>query len=165
VGYIGSLKPAWATQQDPFSKEFIKKKKTFIRLTVPTATNQYFLLPALLVFFFLVGHLNIGLHAYKAGTLLLEPHFQSILLWLFWRWGLVNYLPRLASNLDPPDLNLPSRWDYRRESPGPSYLPCPIPFLVKQSMLFILFIFAEIFYDSINKNMKKGELVLVIKGR
>jgi hypothetical protein len=25
------------------------------------------------------------------------------LLWLFWRWGLVNYLPGLNSNLDPPN--------------------------------------------------------------
>jgi hypothetical protein len=24
---------------------------------------------------------------------LLEPHLQSILFWLFWRWGLANYLP------------------------------------------------------------------------
>jgi hypothetical protein len=24
------------------------------------------------------------------------------LLWLFWSWVLVNYLPRLASNLSPP---------------------------------------------------------------
>jgi hypothetical protein len=30
---------------------------------------------------------NSGLQAFEAGTLLLEPHFQSILLWLFWRWG------------------------------------------------------------------------------
>jgi hypothetical protein len=29
------------------------------------------------------------------------------LLWLFWRWGFVNYLPRLASNCYPPDLSLP----------------------------------------------------------
>jgi hypothetical protein len=29
------------------------------------------------------------------------------LLWLFWRWGLGNYLPRLASNYDPPHLSLP----------------------------------------------------------
>jgi hypothetical protein len=31
--------------------------------------------------------LNWGLCACKAGTLLLEPQLQSILLWLFWRWG------------------------------------------------------------------------------
>jgi hypothetical protein len=30
------------------------------------------------------------------------------LFWLFWRWGLVNYLPGLASNLDLPSLRLPS---------------------------------------------------------
>jgi hypothetical protein len=31
--------------------------------------------------------LNSGLHIHKASVLLLEPHLQSILLWLFWRWG------------------------------------------------------------------------------
>jgi hypothetical protein len=43
-----------------------------------------------LFFFFFGGTwgLNSGLHAYKAGTckagtLLLEPHLQSILVWLF----------------------------------------------------------------------------------
>jgi hypothetical protein len=36
----------------------------------------------------------------------LEPRLQSILLWLFWRWGLRNYL--LAWGLDPHDLSLPS---------------------------------------------------------
>jgi hypothetical protein len=55
--------------------------------------------------------LNSELCAHKAGTLPLEPLFQSILLWLFWRWGLANYLPRLAlnyysSNLLPKSLVL-----------------------------------------------------------
>jgi hypothetical protein len=36
----------------------------------------------------------------------LEPHFQSILLWFFWRWGLKNYLPGLISNHDPPNFTL-----------------------------------------------------------
>jgi hypothetical protein len=27
----------------------------------------------------------------------------------------MNYLPRLASNCDPPDLSLPSSQDYRRD--------------------------------------------------
>jgi hypothetical protein len=40
--------------------------------------------------------LTSGLYTCKAGNLLLEPHLQSILRWLFWRWGLLNYLPRLA---------------------------------------------------------------------
>jgi hypothetical protein len=35
------------------------------------------------------------LHACKAGSLLLEPHLHSILLWLFWRWGLA------WANLEP----------------------------------------------------------------
>jgi hypothetical protein len=46
-------------------------------------------LPALLepdnLFFWWDWGLNSGLHACKGGTLLLEPHLQSILLWLFWR--------------------------------------------------------------------------------
>jgi hypothetical protein len=29
------------------------------------------------------------------------------LLWLFWRWDLMIYLPGLALNLDPLDLRLP----------------------------------------------------------
>jgi hypothetical protein len=32
---------------------------------------------------------------------------RSILLRLFWRWGLGNNLPGLALNQDPPDLSLP----------------------------------------------------------
>jgi hypothetical protein len=31
------------------------------------------------------------------------------LLWLFWEWGLGNYLPRLASNCYPPDLSQVAR--------------------------------------------------------
>jgi hypothetical protein len=30
-------------------------------------------------------------------------------LWLFWRWDLMNYLPWLALNLDLPDLIVPSK--------------------------------------------------------
>jgi hypothetical protein len=48
---------------------------------------------------------NSGLHAWEAGTLLLESHLQSILLSVFWRWGLMIYLPRLAWNIDLPDLS------------------------------------------------------------
>jgi hypothetical protein len=48
------------------------------------------------------------------------------LLWLFCRWGLTNSLPGLASNLDPPDLSLPSSWDDIRDPPAPglSFLFC-----------------------------------------
>jgi hypothetical protein len=41
----------------------------------------------LLFLFWWDCHLNSGLHTCKVGTLLLEPNLQSILLWLFWRWG------------------------------------------------------------------------------
>jgi hypothetical protein len=72
---------------------------------------------------FLVGLvLNSGLHAYKAGALLLEPHLQSILLWLFWKWSVTHHLPRLASNHNPPDLSLSSSWDYRCDQLVPSYM-------------------------------------------
>jgi hypothetical protein len=43
---------------------------------------------------------------FYSGTL--EPHIQSTLLWLVWRFGLLNYLPELASNHSPPSLSLPS---------------------------------------------------------
>jgi hypothetical protein len=37
--------------------------------------------------------LNAEFCACKTGTLPFEPHLQSILLWLFWRRGLMNYFP------------------------------------------------------------------------
>jgi hypothetical protein len=66
--------------------------------------------------FFLVGRGSElrTLHC-KAGAPLFESHPWLILLWLFWNWGLVNYLLGLASNLHPPNLSLKSSWDYRHE--------------------------------------------------
>jgi hypothetical protein len=65
-------------------------------------------------FFFFVG-LGFALRVHtrkagncKAGTLTLEPHLYSILLWLLWRWGLMNYLLDLALNQDPPNVSLPN---------------------------------------------------------
>jgi hypothetical protein len=51
--------------------------------------------------------LNSWLHSCKAGALQLEPHLQSILLWLFWSFSLMNSLPWLALNHDPPNLSPP----------------------------------------------------------
>jgi hypothetical protein len=53
------------------------------------------------------GSLNQGLCICKAGALPLETQLQSIMLWLFRRWGLVNYLPRSglelwSSQFQPP---------------------------------------------------------------
>jgi hypothetical protein len=60
--------------------------------------------------------LNSRLCNCKAGAVLLEPCLQSFLLWLFWRWGLRNYLSKLASNLNPVDLSLSSSWNYTCKS-------------------------------------------------
>jgi hypothetical protein len=37
--------------------------------------------------------LNSGLHTCKAGVLLIEPHLQSIFIWLFWRWSSQTVCP------------------------------------------------------------------------
>jgi hypothetical protein len=50
--------------------------------------------------------LDSRLSTYNAGALPLEPHLQSILLWLIWRWDLMNYLYGLTSNQDPPSLQV-----------------------------------------------------------
>jgi hypothetical protein len=55
----------------------------------------------------------------QTDALSFHLHLQSILLWSFWRWGLMNYLPRLASSCDPPSLSLPSSWDYKEELLAP----------------------------------------------
>jgi hypothetical protein len=45
-------------------------------------------------------HSLLELHTYKASALPLELHLQSILRWLFFRWGLSNHWPRLTLNHD-----------------------------------------------------------------
>jgi hypothetical protein len=42
----------------------------------------------------------------QTGIPPLEPYLQLIFLWLFWRWGPVNYLSRLTSSYDPPHVSL-----------------------------------------------------------
>jgi hypothetical protein len=63
---------------------------------------------AFFFFFLVVQGLNSGLRACKADALLPETHHLSFLLWLFWRWDVVNYLPGLTSNCNPPYLSLSS---------------------------------------------------------
>jgi hypothetical protein len=67
------------------------------------------------LFIYLVG-LGFELKG-KAGALPLELHLQSILLWLFWRWGIWNCFPRLALNFDSPNFNLSTSWEYGPMSP------------------------------------------------
>jgi hypothetical protein len=42
----------------------------------------------------------------RQAFLSLEPLYQPFLCWVFLRQGLVNYLPVLVWNHDPPDLCL-----------------------------------------------------------
>jgi hypothetical protein len=49
------------------------------------------------------------------------------LLWLFWKWDLSGYLPRLTLTFNPLNLSLPSSQNYRPgawhpSSPGPPLL-------------------------------------------
>jgi hypothetical protein len=56
-----------------------------------TSPSSFLIFVPIRSFFFWSGErdwsLNPGLSTYEAGTQLLKPHLQCILLWLFWRWG------------------------------------------------------------------------------
>jgi hypothetical protein len=70
------------------------KNKVFLSDPFLNSTNS---LLSFLSFFFFVGlGANFGLQACKAGVLPREPHLQTILLYLLWRWSLISYLPGLA---------------------------------------------------------------------
>jgi hypothetical protein len=45
------------------------------------------------------------------------------LIWLVWRWGLMNYLPRMASNRNPPSLSLLNS----SRVPSITWVPFPWP--------------------------------------
>jgi hypothetical protein len=72
------------------------------------------------VFFFVVLGFELrGLHSQsRCSTAWATPpvHFA---VFTFGDGGLVNYLARLVSNHDPPDLSLPCSYSYRCESPAP----------------------------------------------
>jgi hypothetical protein len=71
--------------------------------------------------FLLVGlGLYSGLHTCKAGPLQLESYLRSIFLW-FWKWGLGNYPPGLASNHNSPNHSIPRSKDYRHEPLVPGF--------------------------------------------
>jgi hypothetical protein len=53
------------------------------------------------IFFFFFEALGFELRVYT-----LSCSTSLFLCWVFFRQGLANYLPRLASNRDPPDLCL-----------------------------------------------------------
>jgi hypothetical protein len=62
--------------------------------------------------------LNAGLCECTGGTLPFEPYLYLSMV-IFRDGSLANYLPWLAYNLDPPDLSLPSSWDYRQKPLAP----------------------------------------------
>jgi hypothetical protein len=111
---VGSWsKLARGKRPDPSCK--IYKAKGLRDVYLPSFRKVLGLIPAqpekIIATLFLCGGywgLNLGLCTWKAGALPLKPHLQSILLWLFWRWGLVNHLPRLAPSWYSPDVSLPS---------------------------------------------------------
>jgi hypothetical protein len=65
--------------------------------------------------------------------------------WL--QWGLLNFLPGLASNCDPPDLCLPSSWDNRNDSLIPAsklfFIPAVVSFLPVRIHAFCSIPFCE----------------------
>jgi hypothetical protein len=75
------------------------------------SVNQYFSAYSYFPLFFFLGRTGFELraHTFKAGILWLEPcpPFRFALV-IFGDGGLLNYLPRLASNHDPPYLSLPN---------------------------------------------------------
>jgi hypothetical protein len=69
----------------------------------------------LLVFWWDWGLNSELLHTYKAGAHHLSRTSSPFCSGCFGDRGLLNCLPRLASNLCPPGLGFPSSWDYRCE--------------------------------------------------
>jgi hypothetical protein len=72
-------------------------------------------------FFFLVGwSLNLGLILAKQALYPMSHTSSPFYSGYFGDGGLMNCLPRLVLNLNPPDLGLPSSWDYSCELLTPS---------------------------------------------
>jgi hypothetical protein len=74
--------------------------ETSLSLACPDVLGKSMNLFPFFFFFFLVG-LGFELRA-SHRHVRLKPPLWSILLWLFQTWGLINYLPGLSSNSDPP---------------------------------------------------------------
>jgi hypothetical protein len=76
------------------------------------------------------------------------------LCWVFSRYILTNYLPRLASNHHPPDFCLLSSWDYRCEQADCSYWLLHAHLTVWQVLLFA---------HSFSNNLKKKTMLGVLE--
>jgi hypothetical protein len=79
-------------------------------------TSSHSSLLSSLTFFFFFVVLGLELRAYT-----LNHSTSHFLWWFFSRQGLTNYLPRLASNVNPPHIYFLSSWSYRREPPAPGF--------------------------------------------
>jgi hypothetical protein len=86
--------------------------------------------------------LNSELYTCKVGILPLEPHFQSILLWLFWRWGLANYFSGW-----PPNVILLISASQVARTAGMSHQHLALRILNEHSLLMVFFQYPwDVFY-------------------
>jgi hypothetical protein len=109
--FEGNIFWCWFTFEIHFSQHFwpwwvsewlcIKKlgvwANIWVKFMACCVANVYFLLVAL------EFELTHGFKLVKQALCCLSHTSKSR---LFWRWGLANYLPRLTSNRNPPDLSL-----------------------------------------------------------
>jgi hypothetical protein len=69
------------------------------------------LVSAIYLFLMGLGFKTQGFVLAKQALLLLEPHLQCILLWFILEMGVSRTIVPIVSNVDPPDLSLPSSCD------------------------------------------------------
>jgi hypothetical protein len=84
--------------------------------------------------------------------------------WL--KWGLINFLPRLASNHNPPNLCLPSSY-YRLEllCPEKNSFSDTTPYTGRQSKLAVLVPPPPIGWKELSDPLQSGELTFLICNR
>jgi hypothetical protein len=87
---------------------------------VPKKVWHWVKLVTLFFFFWWYRGLSSGLHIYKASILPLKPQLQSILLWLFSRWGSCKLFAWAGLELWFSWSEPPEKLGKRNEPPLPS---------------------------------------------